>query len=64
MSVDEKVPVNSEIFLKQNIVPCDVYVKLNTDKFVKIINKDAIFSSASQNNLAFQVAPVPAPLED
>jgi len=37
--------VNSEVFLRINSVPCDVYVKLSSDKFVKVINKEALFST-------------------
>lgn len=42
-NIDEKMPVSSESFLKFNCISCDVYVKLNTDKFVRIINKDELF---------------------
>lgn len=44
-NIDEKVPVSSEVFLKINSIPCDVYVKLSADKFVKIINNNELFST-------------------
>lgn len=44
-NIDEKIPVSCEGFLKFNSISCDVYVKLNSDKFVKIINKDELFST-------------------
>jgi response regulator RpfG family c-di-GMP phosphodiesterase len=44
-NIDEKVPVNSEVFLKINSIPCDVYVQLSADKYIKIINNDALFST-------------------
>jgi response regulator RpfG family c-di-GMP phosphodiesterase len=44
-NIDEKIPVNSEVFLKLNSVPCDVYVKLSAEKFIKIINNNALFST-------------------
>lgn len=44
-SNDEKIPLNSNLFMKMNDVPCDVFVKLNDDKFVKIINKKEIFET-------------------
>lgn len=44
-NLDEKTPLSSEIFLKLNSIPCDVHVKLSSDKFVKIINKNELFST-------------------
>lgn len=44
-NIDEKVPLNSQIFLKLNYIPCDVYLKLNDGKFVKIINKKEIYET-------------------
>jgi response regulator RpfG family c-di-GMP phosphodiesterase len=44
-NIDEKVPVNSEVFLKINSTPCDVYVKLSTEKCLKIINNNELFST-------------------
>lgn len=44
-NVDEKVPINSSIFLKINLVPCDVYLRLRDGKYVKVINKKEIFES-------------------
>lgn len=43
---DEKIAVNSAIFLKLNIIPFNVFLKLNDGKFVKIINKAEIFESS------------------
>lgn len=40
---DEKVSVGSEAILRLNSIPCDVYLKLRDEKFVKVINKDQIF---------------------
>lgn len=40
---DEKIPINSEALLKINYLPCDVYLKINEGKFVKIINKKEIY---------------------
>ncbi len=45
-NIDEKVPLNSQIFLKLNYIPCDVYLKLNDGKFVKIINKKEIYETS------------------
>lgn len=42
-NIDEKVPLNSSTFLKVNLVPCDVYLRLNDGKYVKVINKKEIF---------------------
>ena len=44
-NIDEKVPVNSGAFLKLNSIPCDVHVKLSSEKFIKIINKNELFST-------------------
>jgi response regulator RpfG family c-di-GMP phosphodiesterase len=46
VSCDEKTPISSEVFLKLNLVPCDVYLKLNDGKFVKVINNNEIFERA------------------
>lgn len=45
INIDEKIPVKSEVFLRVNSVPCDVYVKLSSEKFIKIINKNSLFST-------------------
>lgn len=45
-SCDEKVAISSDVFLKLNIVPCDVFLKINEDKFIKVINKKEIFELA------------------
>lgn len=42
---DEKIPVRSDTFLKVNSVPCDIYIKLNDGKFVKIIKQQDIFET-------------------
>jgi HD-GYP domain-containing protein (c-di-GMP phosphodiesterase class II) len=42
-NIDEKMPVSSDVFLKINTIPCDVYVKLGAEKYVKIINKNELF---------------------
>lgn len=42
---DEKVALRSDVFMKINIVPCDIYLKLADGKFVKIINKEELFES-------------------
>lgn len=44
-NIDERIPVNCSVFLKINSIPCDVYVKLSEDKFVKIINSNEVFST-------------------
>lgn len=43
--VDEKIPVNPESFIKLNSIACDVYLKLGAEKFVKVINKNDLFST-------------------
>lgn len=41
--IQEYVPIKLTIFRKINITPCDVYVKLGAEKYVKILNnKDEI----------------------
>lgn len=45
VNFDEKIPINSDIFLKLNYVPCNVYLKLNDGKFIKIIKRNEIFES-------------------
>lgn len=45
-SCDEKIPINSDVFLRLNMVPCAVYLKLNDGKFVKVINKNEIFEKS------------------
>lgn len=42
---DEKIAIRSDTFLKINMVPCDIYLKLNDGKFIKIINKNELFGS-------------------
>lgn len=42
---DEKIAISSDVFLRMNIIPCDVFLKLNDEKFVKVINKKEIFES-------------------
>lgn len=43
---DEKIAINSDVFLKLNYVPCDVYLKINKGKFVKIIKKKEIYENS------------------
>lgn len=40
---DEKIPVGSDVVLRLNSIPCDVYLKLRDGKFVKLINKEQLF---------------------
>jgi response regulator RpfG family c-di-GMP phosphodiesterase len=40
---DEKVPMRSDAFMKINSVPCDIYLKLRDEKFIKIINQGELF---------------------
>lgn len=42
---DEKIPIRSDTFLKINSVPCDIFLRLNDGKFIKIINKKDVFES-------------------
>lgn len=34
---DEKIPIRSDSFMKINSIPCDIYLKLGDDKFIKMI---------------------------
>ncbi len=43
VSSDEKIPIGSDVFLRLNLIPCNVFLKLNDGKFVKVINKNEIF---------------------
>jgi response regulator RpfG family c-di-GMP phosphodiesterase len=42
-SNDEKIPIRSDLFLKSNLVPCDVYLKLRDGKYIKIIHNNEPF---------------------
>lgn len=42
---DERIEIRSDTFLKINSIPCDIYLKLSNQKFIKIINKNDIFES-------------------
>ena len=43
VSSDEKVPIDSDVFLRLNLIPCDVFLKLNDGKFIKVINSNEMF---------------------
>ena len=46
ISSDEKVPIGSDVFLRLNTIPCNVYLKLSDGKFVKVINKFEMFEKS------------------